>query len=245
MRKGVSALQNIQLLKWCKEYDIAVDWNVLYGFPGETQDDYDAILELLPSLRHLTPPSGCGPVRLDRFSPYFNVPSEFGLTNLRPMAPYKYLYPFDNESLSRIAYYFDYDYKVKSDRPEYAAEVVEYVDAWKREREMGTLSSVIQSDGTLILLDTRSDATQPTLVLSGMEKAAYEHCDELRSVKSVEHHLHQVFSDARFTEQQVFGFLDSLVANRLMVTDSRHYLSLAIPVRPVKTVVDNITLCAL
>ena len=43
MRKGVTALQNIQLLKWCKQYGVTVAWNLLYGFPGETAADYAAI----------------------------------------------------------------------------------------------------------------------------------------------------------------------------------------------------------
>ena len=43
MRKGVTALQNIQLLKWCRQYGVTVAWNLLYGFPGETAADYAAI----------------------------------------------------------------------------------------------------------------------------------------------------------------------------------------------------------
>ena len=35
MRKGVTAIQNIQMLKWCREYGVDVAWNLLYGFPGE------------------------------------------------------------------------------------------------------------------------------------------------------------------------------------------------------------------
>ncbi|HET6266280.1 MAG TPA: RiPP maturation radical SAM C-methyltransferase, partial [Acidobacteriota bacterium] len=33
MGKGVKAMQNIQLLKWCKEYGIHASWNILWGFP--------------------------------------------------------------------------------------------------------------------------------------------------------------------------------------------------------------------
>ena len=34
MNKGVRSLQNIQLLKWCKELGLEVHWNLLWGFPG-------------------------------------------------------------------------------------------------------------------------------------------------------------------------------------------------------------------
>ena len=35
MDKGVSAIQNVQLLKWARELRMAVTWNVIWGFPGE------------------------------------------------------------------------------------------------------------------------------------------------------------------------------------------------------------------
>ena len=61
MRKGVTALQNIQLLKWCRQYGVTVAWNLLYGFPGETADDYAAIGKVMESLWHLPPPTRWAP----------------------------------------------------------------------------------------------------------------------------------------------------------------------------------------
>jgi ribosomal peptide maturation radical SAM protein 1 len=228
MRKGTTALRNIQLLKWCKEYNISVDWNLLYFFPGETREDYAAMLHLLPSIRFLQPPTACGPLRLDRFSPYYNAPAAFGFINVRPMVSYKYLYPFDDESLHRIAYYFDYDYETGVDPTGYAALVVAYVEAWRREPERGALYSIMRPDGTLALVDTRSDAARPELVFSGLEQEAYEYCDTLHTGASVAQHLRRTFPDAHFTDQQVLAFLDSLVANKLMVTADCYYLSLAV-----------------
>ncbi len=68
-----------------------------------------------------------------------------------------------------------------------------------------------------------------TVVLSGLEKTAYEYCDEARSGSAVVRHLRTRFPEVSFTDQQVLEYLDSLVANRLMVTDGAGYLSLAIP----------------
>ncbi len=111
MRKGTTGLRNVQMLKWCSEFGIKPEWNILYGFPGETRQDYATFLAILSAISHLEPPSGCGPVRLDRFSPYFVNPENFGLKNLRPIAPFEFLYPFDAVSLEFIAYYFDFDYE--------------------------------------------------------------------------------------------------------------------------------------
>jgi ribosomal peptide maturation radical SAM protein 1 len=170
MRKGTTALRNIQLLKWCKEYAVEVDWNILYGFPGETEMDYEAMFDLLPSIRFLAPPHGCGPVRLDRFSPYFNAPEEYGITNVRPIASYKFIYPFEDKSLSRIAYCFDFDYEPSADPTGFASKVVSYIDDWRNKPERGALWSITQADGALTLLDTRSDAWETQFLLLDMDK---------------------------------------------------------------------------
>jgi ribosomal peptide maturation radical SAM protein 1 len=234
MRKGTTALRNIQLLKWAQEFNILVEWNILYGFPGETPEDYQRVLEYLPAIRFLRPPCAAGPIRLDRFSPYHNSAPEFGLINVRPMSTYRYLYPFDDASLARIAYYFDFDYAPENDPTGYAAEVVEYVYEWKSNPELGTLRSILRADGSLALLDSRSDASIRELVLTGLEQAAYEFCDELRAGPGIVRHLRTAFPLVEFSDQQVFDFLDSLVQNRLMVTDDVNYLSLAIRTQPIE-----------
>lgn len=70
IRKGTTGLQNIALLRWCKEYGVDPGWSILWGFPGETAEDYAAVADLLPkeffvSSRKVT----C--FRMDRFGPNF------------------------------------------------------------------------------------------------------------------------------------------------------------------------------
>ena len=230
IHKGTSGLRNIQLLKWCKEYGVAVDWNLLYGFPGETAEDYHEQLELLASIRFLDPPGACGPIRLDRFSPYFNDPESYGLRNLRPIRSYSYLYPFDEASLAQIAYYFDFDYEQEVDPRGFASEVIRFVDELHRNRSSGSLRGNVRPDGQLVLIDTRSQFGTQSYVLSGLERAAYEYCDQLRSLRSIVRYLRQ--RTETIHETRVKEFLDSVIANRLMVTDGGHYLSLALEVRP-------------
>src|SRR5262249_10898195 len=47
MRKGTTAARNVELLKWCAEYGVVPLWNLLYGFPGETQEDYNRTVEVI------------------------------------------------------------------------------------------------------------------------------------------------------------------------------------------------------
>jgi hypothetical protein len=158
---------------------------------------------------------------------------------VRPLSTYRHLYPFDEESLDRIAYYFDFDYEPNNDPTGYAAAVVAFVNDWKSNPEHGVVSSVSRPDGTLMIIDTRSDATVPQLLLSGLEQSAYEFCDELRSGPSIVRHLRNEFPGVEFSDEQVLEFLDSLVQNKLMVTDGTNFLSLAIGAPAVRTVAEN------
>lgn len=113
MRKGTTASGNIRLLKFCITYGIAPSWNLLIGFPGETEEIYAKYMRDLPLLFHLTPPAGVFPVRFDRYSPYFTKAKEYGL-NLQPLDYYNLIYPFDKETLSTMAYYFaDHNYEAE------------------------------------------------------------------------------------------------------------------------------------
>lgn len=231
MRKGTTGLRNLQTLKWCKEAGIHVDWNVLHGFPRETAADYDEMLAMLPAVRHFDPPSGYGPVRLDRFSPYFNEPATFGLRDLRPVSAYGHLYPFGPESLSRIAYYFDYDYDDDVDPKTAAAAVVDYVREWTARPETGTLRASETPDG-LLIADTRSNAVIDRLRLRGAQRALYLYCDRVRSLDGILAFAREVEPGIAIDESEIRAFLKELVAKRLMATAGACYLSLALSEAP-------------
>jgi len=105
MKKGTSAIQNVNFLKMAADYGVQPFWNLLVGFPGEGADVYKRYTEFLPSLVHLEPPSGVYPVRFDRYSPYHTQAKSYGL-DLHPMEFYSFVYPFDESSLVDFAYYF-------------------------------------------------------------------------------------------------------------------------------------------
>ena len=233
MRKGTCGLRNVQLLKWCREYGIGVDWNILYGFPGETREDYELMLATLPAIEFLDPPAACGPIRMDRFSPYFEKPAEFGLLNVRPMKPYAFLYPFPRESLMRIAYHFDFDYRPGEAPAGYADDVIQFAEAWRQAEERGLLCSVRRPDGSILLRDSRPGATIREVELTGNEAAAYEFCDELHTFEAIVRHLREQSPPVEIKEEGVRAFLESLAANRLVLTDGRNWLSLAVCIRNV------------
>ena len=105
MRKGTSAALNIECLRLCREYGIRPAWSILCSFPGEREEWYLEVLELLPKLFHFRPPSGFIPIRFDRFSPYHNNPKDWNL-DLEPYEAYSHIYPPYLEQHDDIAYFF-------------------------------------------------------------------------------------------------------------------------------------------
>ena len=228
MRKGTTAFKNIELLKWCKEYGVKPLWNFLYGFPGETADDYAESIELIHSIWHLDAPTGYGPVRLDRFSPYHQDPEGFGMTNVRPMAPFTILYPFDVETVMEIAYYFEFDYADDRVGDTFAHDAVELVRTWMNEQWRGMLSMQARRDGSLFIEDTRQTiaATPRTALLRNWKAAVYLECDRAQTFRALAE-LPKV-ERARVSEDELETFLERCVDNRLMVRSDRSWLAVAV-----------------
>jgi ribosomal peptide maturation radical SAM protein 1 len=113
MRKGSTAAMNVQLLKWLQEHDVEPLWNLLVGFAGETDEDFEEMTRLLPSLQHLPPPSfGQGLsnlVQIHRFAPYHDNPETFGLRNVRAAAFYDHLIPSRLLRGDEYGYFFEHD----------------------------------------------------------------------------------------------------------------------------------------
>lgn len=105
MKKGTSSFNNIRFLQDSVNYSISPSWNLLIGFPGEDENVYSKYFKDLPFLYHLPPPQGVFPVRFDRYSPYFNETEKYNL-NLQPLDYYNLIYPFSEETIRDIAYYF-------------------------------------------------------------------------------------------------------------------------------------------
>ncbi len=168
MRKGVSAQQNIALLRHCRGVSIKVDWGILYGFPGEPAEAYEATIALIPKLAHLGPPSGAVLIVIDRFSPYFKDPEGMGVGALSPLPAYRALYPPEVDT-HEIAFHFSGNYTTELlGDPELVARLRQAAAAWEAcwtERKQPVLE-LFTSGGRPMVLDTRPIARQAMTALS-------------------------------------------------------------------------------
>jgi ribosomal peptide maturation radical SAM protein 1 len=165
MQKGVTPLQNIQLLKWCEELGIRVTWNIIIGIPGEPDAAYVEMAELARALYHLPPPTGVAPFELHRFSPLFEHPAEFAIERQGAYPLYQYIFPVAKRDLDDLVYRHDYRRLAQALTPADPAPLHEAVAAWYDARDRAaSLTFLMRPDETAEIVDHRSpQSTSHTL----------------------------------------------------------------------------------
>jgi ribosomal peptide maturation radical SAM protein 1 len=229
MRKGVTAIQNVNLLRWARYYDMYVDWNLLYGFPGETVENYREQADLLQLLRHLEPPNAPATrIAMQRFSPIHSDRKSFPAIYVRPDANYQHIYP-ERVDLERAVYYFDYE--LAHTLPESAlAEsrdvVLDWIESWRGPRR--PRMQFRHAPGFIEIEDRRNPAKPRAYSVEGSRAALYAACsDEAHSAAALQRLLQLDWSvadiEAALYEFQSLG---------LMMREDQRFLSLALPASP-------------
>ena len=227
MRKGVTSLQNIQFLKWAREFNIDVHWNLLWGFPGESSEDYRIMSELIPILSHLEPPKDHGSIYVSRFSPYFENPEDFGFSELIPYGAYRYIYPsLTEEAIKNIAFFFTFNYKIPQDTEEYTKPVKEAIEKWIHAYPE---SSLIYMDYRkhLIISDRRSGAKEEITIISGLERLLYLACDSIKSISELKN-IAEKYRGKKYSEEEILEIINPLSDRGFIRGEDDKYLSLAI-----------------
>ncbi len=231
MQKGVSAIQNIQLLKWCFEYDVEPSWNILYGFPGEHAGQYEELPNILRLLFHLPPPVGVTPVIFERFSPYHSNTAKYDL-KLRPFPIYGLLYPESLVDYEKLAYYFEGEWGQEQDPQDYIQPTIhaysEWVNRWLKNE---VLFYYERGPGFMTLHDNRplqndGETLQGRkIVLDELQSRIYLFCDRIQPLRAI----HKLQNE--YTEEEIKSLLDQFVENGLMFREDDSYLSLAVRCR--------------
>jgi len=180
MAKGNSAMINLQLLKYTREFGIYTTWLLLFGFPGEEDAWHLEVAEWLPKIYHLQPPKCVGKVLYDRFSVYHQRPAEFGL-NLKPAKAYSQVYPLAKSELEEVAYFFmDANEPPEAEFTPGARALIRLVVHWVKlhQRHLRPLFCLKRlDDGRVELFDTRPCATCRRVVLEGLAARLYLACE--------------------------------------------------------------------
>jgi len=225
MRKGVSALQNIQLLVWCAKHDVTVYWSYLFGFPGEDPDSYESQPALINKLVHLQPPVFCGTVRFDRFSPYHSEPSSFGISEIQPFPGYQHIYSgVPDSEIPKLAYFFVGEFAGKDSVPSYTGPIVDSIKQWQSKANSVSLCHMNAGD-RIVVFDHRDPSKLSMLVLTGLAARIFDKCSSITAGRQLMSHA----GEEGYQPTEITEAIDKLLALNLLIEEQQRFLSLSIP----------------
>ena len=225
MRKNTTAVRNLELLKWTTYYGISNSYNILYGFAGETADDYRDQAEIIRLIPHLQPPYSMCRARPDRGSPMFEQPGEFSISVLRPSACYAYIYP-PGYNLRRVSYFFEHEMGDVLPEQEYE-ECLQLVAGWTRrwkEARRRPYLSYLKTWDSISVHDGRWDEPRGYR-FDGPRAAVYELCADAKDRA-------EIAAAADCDEGWLADVLEDYLERDLMVHVDGRYLALALPENP-------------
>jgi len=222
LNKGVRGYQNLQTLKWFAEARVTAEWNILYGFPWETADTYRQLASLVTKIPHFPSPLGVGRARMDRFSPFFESPGRYGMKNPRASRAFAHVYPFPQDVLNRLAYYYEFDADWEP-QLEFAEPFLEAIRHWQNDSGSGDLTMHWKTPDELVIFDTRGGRMRQHR-LRGLEAELYLICDTAQTLQT----LTQVAATRSITPDNLKALLRQWLEDNLMIYWDGRFLSLAL-----------------
>ena len=226
MHKGVTMMQNLNFLKFGTCNDVMLSWNILFGFPGETTEDYWQQTKLIPMLHHFQPPNSSAWMIYARNNEYVDHSEKYGIA-LRPSMIYRYTSPQKKEYIDDIALYYDGTMRVQPDINEAATALSEAVRHWRecyRKAKGNIRLDVADLGNRLLIIDTRECRDLRAQYLIGAERDVYRLCSVPVLRKSVEEKLAGVVNSTDLDEA-----IRSLTVKKLLISHSDKLFALAVP----------------
>jgi ribosomal peptide maturation radical SAM protein 1 len=226
MDKGSTAIINVQVLKYCREFGIYNTWNLLYGFPGEDDAWHAEVAAWLPLIFHLQPPKCVGRVLFDRFSMYHQFPERYNL-ELAPSPSYQAVYSLPADNIADLAYFFaDSSPQAGFTGPgvrALATLVIEWHELFKH--GLGPVLTMNMRGDDIDIFDTRPCATSRRLTLCGLDAHVYLACEPAADIREIRRRIGPEAAD----EALVVAAAERLVELRLLLKLNGKYMALAVP----------------
>ena len=226
LNKGITAIENLAVMKTCEELGLVNASNLILHFPGSDQEDVD---ETLHNLEFAQPyyPIQCVRFWLGLGSPVWSNPVNFGLRSINNHPNWATLFPPEVFTMVRFplqSYRGDRTVQQKLWRPVQAK-----VKHWKRaytELHQGSFYKPILGyyDGGefLVIRQRRFRADTLTHRLVGSSRKIYLFCNQPRALAEIQARFPKITTD------QLLDFLHMMVGKKLMFDENRRFLSLAV-----------------
>ncbi|MCX4679484.1 RiPP maturation radical SAM C-methyltransferase [Streptomyces sp. NBC_01433] len=225
MDKGVSGCQNVRMLRDGAETGLSISWNYLHGFPGESPQDYEAVIGQIPALEHLDPPVDLSArIAIERFSPYFNKP-ELGFSGLRPEAHYRFTYDLPEEELYDLAYVFEAPKRGIGETT--VSALNDALALWKEHHADARLTQADLGDRIILVSRRRAFDWRVMELSDPFEIAVFRLLDQPHAPASLLRKATVRVPGHTRTEADVDALLAHWQERGLLFTDGGHYVHLA------------------
>jgi ribosomal peptide maturation radical SAM protein 1 len=232
MKKGVSPLQNLQTLKWSSYYDISLAWNILLGFPNETNEDYRKQIALIPSILHFQPPEAVGEIWIERFSPYWKWPEQNGIRITGPGLAYEHVYDPRLVDLNKIAYDFEYELIEKRVDPSMVEELTRLTHEWQRLHTTDDKPFLYYAKAMefVTIFDGRTPDRAVKQRYDWPHAFIIDFCNDApKYFGQIRGELNDRSGKTAYEDAAVTRALDDLLKARILYEEKGRYLTLAIP----------------
>ena len=227
MDKGVSAAHNVRMLRDGQDLGLNVTWSILYGFPGETEDEYRGLLKKMATLEHLEPPSGAWRIALERFSPYFEDPTQ-GFMFRRPSEIYDFIYQIPRNDLYDMVFFFDTSVQGISGSIE--DDVKQACEEWAKAYPQSTLTCWSDDRGRVVIEDRRASWPEEVIELDEVQSNVYLGMSQCAALEGIRRRLAE--GGHVVGDEQLEEMLRYFVDRGLAFEDEGRYVSVALEIDP-------------
>jgi len=228
INKGTRVIDNIAVLKFCKENGIKNNYNLLVRYPNEETVDFNETKKIVQMLKgYLDAPELCE-LRVMHGSPIQRHPEQFNIERLEHIQIDRIIYPLE---FLRKDFSFIYDFNRKNPSTEHPWESL--VEEWKKERKIFELDGInrtttvdklvfyfVDGGSFIKIFDKRDQQNIRIVVLNELERAVFLACIDVVSLQQ----LQQRFTN--IPEYELIAMLQSFEQNGLMFVEDEHYLCL-------------------
>ncbi|MBQ5428185.1 MAG: RiPP maturation radical SAM C-methyltransferase, partial [Oscillospiraceae bacterium] len=229
MNKGNNAAAHVAFLKYSRRHHLGLSWNLLIGVPGEKEEDYEELAALIPKIVHFQPPTGAFPIMFQRYSRYLETPEAYGL-ELEPEEMNRYIYGDNDDRVENLCMYYRltggaFLHERERMQPKYNL-LYAAVYEWKRIAASGEKRALesVETEMGLLLLDSRPCMVSPFTVLTGLKRAVFDACDEVKTEKQLLGALRGAAPEA-----EILAAAKELTDLNMIARLGGRYISLALP----------------
>lgn len=229
LRKGTTAIQNLEIMKHCEALGIANLSNLILHFPLSDAQDVSETLVAMEFARGFRPPKPVG-FWLGLGSPVARNPSAYGIRAVTNHPNWGRIFP---PAVARRLPLVVQSYRqTPPDQRRLWKPVQAGLKSWAASYERlqrGPLPEPILSyrdGGDFMMIHERQiDGNSANHRLEGTSRAIYLFCGHHRPLRQIIEHFPAVASD------KIISFLKKMTSERLVFTEGEQFLSLAVPAR--------------